>query len=565
VTLDTLNGLGADSLVDVLTDTLTVLGLSSLVDTVLDEVAQALVTNTLTLLQSTEVTAALTEYAFDGDLALAGNVVTGGAVGDVADGIAEGGVVTQVMNSEGGVVAVLGNGTETVTIDGLYGQLTISKDGSYTYDAQGARAALGQDEVFTYTVTNGAFNPDGSRVTQDATLTITIDGQGTAGDIAFAQVEYDYATAPGVDLENDIGFSWLLGALGATVWTRQDGTSEQISVAENTTQDLTITLNGGDLLSVGGDTLINLEKLVDGSWEIERSFDNDQLVGLLGLGSDSEIVIPGLTAGEYRITMDVGSGLLSLAGSIGADIQSVVTELDNFTIAADGVTAATGNLLNNDVVRSDELGNPLDFTLSVSLDGTAYQSTEGAPVTLVGTYGSLEVQANGDYTYTPRGDLENFVDPLSDTFSYQITYEGGLVEEAELTVFVESSNPANEVFVVDNAAFDSIDGGGGFDILLLDSGIDLDFTNAATPSVENIERVDLGDENGANALTLSEQAVMDLTDADNRLQIHGDAEDTVSALGATSMGITDIGGVSYNQYTLGSTTLLIDDDITVTI
>ena len=100
VTLGTLNGLGAASLVDVLTDTLTVLGLSSLVDTVLDEVAQALVTNTLTLLQSTEVTAALTEYAFDGDLALAGNVVTGGAVGDVADGIAEGGVVTQVMNSE---------------------------------------------------------------------------------------------------------------------------------------------------------------------------------------------------------------------------------------------------------------------------------------------------------------------------------------------------------------------------------------------------------------------------------------------------------------------------------
>ena len=276
-------------------------------------------------------------------------------------------------------------------------------------------------------------------------------------------------------------------------------------------------------------------------------------------------MIPGLTAGEYRITMDVGSGLLSLAGSISADIQSVVTELDNFTIAADGVTAATGNLFDNDVVRSDELGNPLDFTLSVSLDGTAYQSTEGAPVTLVGTYGSLEVQANGDYTYTPRGDLENFVDPLSDTFSYQVTYEGGLVEEAELTVFVESSNPANELFVVDSAAFDPIDGEGGFDILLLDGGIDLDFTNPGTPSVENIERIDLGSADGTSALTLSEQAVMELTDADNRLQIHGDTDDTVNALGANSTGATEINGVNYNQYTLGSTTLLIEDDIIVTI
>uniref|UniRef100_UPI002638E410 BapA/Bap/LapF family large adhesin n=1 Tax=uncultured Halomonas sp. TaxID=173971 RepID=UPI002638E410 len=430
LTLNTLNGLGVDRLVDVLTDTLTVLGLGGLVDGVLDAVAGALVSNTLTLLQSTEVTTTLTEYAFDGDLAFSGNVITGEGDGNVEDGIAQGGVVTRVENADGEVVEVLGSGSEGVTIAGLYGVLTIFEDGSYSYDATGARAGLGQEEVFTYTVTNGSFNPDGSRVTGEATLTINIDGQGTAGDIAFAGVEYDFATEPGVDWDNEIGFSWLLGALGVTLWTRQDPTSRTIEVEENTTQDLTINVTGGDLLSVGGNTSVTLEKWVDGSWEVERSFNNDQLVGLLGLGSGGEFVVTGITAGEYRVTMEVGTGLLGLPGSISADISSTVTLLDEF--AVDSVSTAEGNLLENDVLRGS------DFELSVSSDGDTFESTEGGSVTLAGEHGSLTVQDDGSYTYTPD-DLAHFTETLSETFTYRLEYPDGRVEEAELTVFVRPS------------------------------------------------------------------------------------------------------------------------------
>ncbi|MFO7581395.1 BapA/Bap/LapF family large adhesin [Guyparkeria sp.] len=558
--LDTVNGLGVDELVGVLTDALDVLGLTSLLDDVLDDVAAALVNNTLSVLEFTDITTTLTEYAFGGDLSFSGNVITGEGDGNVEDGIAQGGVVTQVENAEGDVVTVLGSGAEGVTIAGLYGVLTIFEDGSYTYDATGARAGLGQEESFTYAVTNGAFNPDGSRVTSEATLTIDIDGQGTAGDIAFAGVDYAFATEPGLNEDGFVSDSWLLGV------TSRTATSDPFTVEPGTTQDVTLDLSSGDLLGLLDGTTISLQSrdAPDSDWETLQAFSADQLVGLLGLGGGGEFTIPGLQEGEYRLEVEVTG--LSVAGGYSIDLTSTVTQLDDFVV--DGTAPAEGNLLENDVERVDEAGNPLESTLSVSLDGITYESTESGEVELVGEYGTLVVQPNGDYTYTPQGDLENFVDTLSDTFTYQVAYDGGPTEEAELTVFVEPSNPANDLFVVDSATFDPIDGEGGFDVLLLDGGFDLDFTDPATASVENIERVDLGAEDGPNNLTLGSDEVIELTDDGDVLQITGDSEDTVTLSDGASWaeGASQaIHGVAYTEYTFGDATLLVQDGVNVEV
>jgi VCBS repeat-containing protein len=486
LTLTGLNGLGVDELVDVISNTLTVLGLGGLVEDVLAAVAENLVSNTLTLLQSTEVTTTLTEYQFEGELEFIGNVVTGEGDGNVEYGIAKGGVVTQVTNSAGDVFDVLGSDTGTVTIDGLYGQLTIAKDGSYTYDAKGARAGLGEEEVFTYTVTNGAFNADGSRVTEEAKLTIAIDGQGTAGDIAFAGVKYDFATEPGVDWNNEIGFSWLAEVLGQPVWLRQDPNSRSIEITENTTQDLTITVTGADLLKLGGGTLINLEKLVDGGWEVERSFANDQLVGLLGIGNDDEIVISDLTAGEYRVSMEVGGGLLGLMGSISASLKTTITKLDEFGTAQDGISPATGNLLENDVLRDGA------YELKVSSDGDIFESTAGG-VTLEGIYGSLTVQEDGSYTYTPNSDLAHFDALVSESFTYQVTYDDGPTEEAELKVFITPSGAGMSDTGMSSAGFDF----SNLETFAMDDGLD---DEPFTLTLEDV----LGTDDGEEFVTLPE-------------------------------------------------------------
>ena len=281
-------------------------------------------------------------------------------------------------------------------------------------------------------MTNGAFNADGSRVTEEATLTIAIDGQGTAGDIAFAEVEYDFATEPGVNMEDTVNYSWTGVALGLPVLPTGNLTGSSLIVDEGTTQDVSITVNVGSLLGVGGGVTVFFETGGSGNWSTYQSFDTNQLLGLLGSGGSGNFVLVDVPEGEYRVRAEVDFGLLGVAGNVNVALNSTVTTLDEFVIAEDGISTATGNLLENDVLRDGT------YELKVSSDGVNFESTSGG-VTLEGIHGSLIVQENGDYTYTPKGDLAHFDALVSESFTYQVAYDGGPTEEAELTVFVTPS------------------------------------------------------------------------------------------------------------------------------
>lgn len=114
-------------------------------------------------------------------------------------------------------------------------------------------------------------------------------------------------------------------------------------------------------------------------------------------------------------------------------------------------------------------------------------------------------------------------------------------------------------------SFAAVDGGDGYDILLLDGGIDLEPGAEDTGSISNIEEIDLGSGDEGSSLTLTEQAVLDLTDEDNELVISGDSSDSVTAIGATLEGTTEVDGVTYNEYSLGSATLLVEDEVTAVV
>lgn len=117
--------------------------------------------------------------------------------------------------------------------------------------------------------------------------------------------------------------------------------------------------------------------------------------------------------------------------------------------------------------------------------------------------------------------------------------------------------------VIDGTDFSSIDGGSGFDVLVLDGGIDLNATNASLDEVNNIERINMAADDQANTLTLTAADVEAMTDADNELQITGDSNDTLNVSGATLEGTKTVDGITYDQYTFGSTTLLVDQDVVV--
>ena len=128
--------------------------------------------------------------------------------------------------------------------------------------------------------------------------------------------------------------------------------------------------------------------------------------------------------------MDVDGGLLGLDNSINVDLNSSINFLTQFVV--DEVQTATGKLFENDVFQ-DSVDK-----VYISADGTNFNSFTNTTI-VQGQYGTLEIDVNGDYTYTPDNTLAVFGGTLTDTFAYRIEYPDGTVEQAEFNVFVTAS------------------------------------------------------------------------------------------------------------------------------
>ena len=120
-----------------------------------------------------------------------GSTLTVGAAGGVlfndkpgADGWDTAGGVVGVNNVTSGSVTTA-NGSGAYVIQGQYGQLTLGKDGSYTYQATAAVTSDKQD-VFTYTVKDG----DGDTTTAQLSITVNnVDQKPVVNDIDHSALE----------------------------------------------------------------------------------------------------------------------------------------------------------------------------------------------------------------------------------------------------------------------------------------------------------------------------------------------------------------------------------------
>jgi hypothetical protein len=132
----------------------------------------------------------------------------------------------------------------------------------------------------------------------------------------------------------------------------------------------------------------------------------------------------------------------------------------------------------------------------------------------------------------------------------------------------------DDVMSVSSLDFLVADGGSGFDTLALDgSNLGLDLTALADSRTRGIEHIDIGG-TGNNALTLSIADVLSLSDESNEVRVSGDSGDTAdigagwsaAASGGTNgNGTSTIGGETYQIYTGGQATLLVDTDVATTV
>ncbi|MEL0621282.1 beta strand repeat-containing protein, partial [Psychrobacter proteolyticus] len=690
------NELGVDELVTLLQDN-TVLNtlLGGVIDPVLDAVAVALLSNTLTLIETTDVTATLTEYDFDSSTAITGNVIDPDASITNESGEDTVTVNTKLTdissdNTVSEPTSQLVDGINVFTIQGQYGVLVIDENGDYTYTANGDYSSSGETEVFEYTISNGAAGnsdtaklvinisstaPDAPVTAATITDNVANDGSGDVltpseviaddgttndntpslevaagvlsdgetlqlvvnGNVVDAVItenadgsytltpqtplddaEYELSynikdavdnvsgNAPAVtvtvdttipDAINDQASAGLaitpviasttgsetgtvsslvsLGAVGDLVNVALLGSSTAftVDVATNTTQDLTISGSGSQALglSLGSDkdfdVLVYRQEVGSTQAELVQSVPNwlDYTAGIAGViggtWKGDALELDTFSGGaKYYIVVANGSGVLNLGvgTSVTVKTDSIITTNLNIDLVP-----ATGNVLDNDT----DTGLA---TIVTNING----DTISGLTTIVGNYGSLAIDTNGEYTYTPNENVN--VIGQTDEFEYTIDNGNGNIDTAMLTITINgdgqatTSDSSAAAASMSASSFTLADDATSIDIpdtslTVSSEGLDvLSFEGAGQViSLADMMQPDIIDIGGIGANTLN----VAVSDVESAIYVRGDSDDTVDLEGDSWSNVAQITSENelYNVWQVGtdtSTQIYIDTDIT---
>ncbi|WP_447553330.1 Ig-like domain-containing protein [Vreelandella sp. EE22] len=286
--------------------------------------------------------------------------------------------------------------------------------------------------------------------------------------------------------------------------------------------------------------------------------------------------LEGSAPGAQTVRLDVyQDDLFTSLRSSSINVNSNGSFSTNTTVLSDLLNSVTGLLVGNQ---------------GVNVGFTAVRSDDSHSTTEVINFGSAEsVFANplgaiGSLLGGVTGGLLGRTDVLSVSGSY---YDGSdsadIVQGSarDQTFVTEDGNDVvisiggrdtidtgsgDDVIVLRSAQFESINGGEGFDIVALGSGISLNLTSPALGTISNVERISLGRGNGANRLTLDRDALIELTDDDNVLQITGDSQDRVDLAGGNWTRTTtpqSLDGVVFNEYINLDAVLFVEQGINV--
>ncbi|MDC6383528.1 Ig-like domain-containing protein [Pseudomonas graminis] len=552
------------------------------------------VTNVTTQLQL-DVTS-LTQFNGVAGAAVIGNVITNPGIDGQADVTGpDNGAVLQVLKNGSYVAASAG-----ITVQGLYGTLTIDASGNYSYRPDGAVASVGKVDVFSYQLVH----PNG--LSDTANLYVRIDSpQATEvwSDSNLASPAFL------VDATNDIAISDITlvnkevittSTLGPFLVPLLGGSgSWTTSVAAGAISDLTVVVNSSNLLSLLGSLNLGLYKLntTTGQYVLVKSYAGGSLANLGGGNYAARFDDQG--PGSYQVRLAAGG--IGVASTVNISLINDATYTNQFVVGS--YTPVAGNLLTDTAGGgADVLGSA--FTVLNVLASGSYVTPGYNGTTIVGTYGSLLVQADGRYTYTLTPGQTDAVIGREDVFTYQLKHPNGTTDTATLTIDLEQAGAVvttsfaalstvasvddhsataiaatgaeliqgtagndtldgshggavtlqggagNDTLIIADQHFASVDGGTGTDTLLWAGGDATINLGDLQDRINNIEVLDLN-HTSAVALTISLADLMSITSADNNtLLIKGGSEDTVHMTNTwVAGGAQQADGVDYTQYT----------------
>ncbi len=348
------------------------------------------------------------------------------------------------------VSAITGGSVGAGGATGTYGTLTIQSDGSYTYNANNANS-IAKDatatDVFTYTVS------DGNGGTDTATITFTILGINDAPSAS--------NDANAVDEDATASKTAGTGVL-----------SNDSDV--DTGSSMTVTgITGASAGSVGGST--------DGTY------------GTLTLNSD----------GSYSYTADKAAADQLAHNATANDVFTyTVTDNEGATATATLTITVTGkgpvgsadtasvneNVLleknEADGVLTNDSGGDTENLIVTNISSNDTSNTGTAGQGVLGTYGTLTINANGSYSYTPDTAAAEALDKddvVTEVFTYTVKDDNGVNSStATLTFTITGVNDA--IVAVDDT--DSVDEDGTVTRLISDDQeLDHDDTDVDTDDV----------------------------------------------------------------------------------
>lgn len=459
---------------------------------------------------------------------------------DVSNGVTFGGT-TEVgatvmvdMNGVSKAATVAGDGTWTVTFQGANEITSGSYDSTITVtatDAAGNTASLTKD-VAVDTVTEVAMTQahvaaDDMINAAERTAGVTITGTAEVG--STVDVQLGTVTKAATVAGNG---SWTVtfdaadipdGEYGATVTATATDPAGNTATATRTVEVDTLATLALQADPVAGDNVVN------------------------ALEAENGVTITGTA--EAGASVDVRFGTATNTLTVGQD-GTWSTTFDRSDLP-DGdytttITAQTTDLAGN--TATDTLSVDVD---TIGPDPVVFTGYDKGLTTLRGV--TTEIDAGTDYTFVEIA-ADNTIATVAATKTtdqvrgeWDYTFDTPVPDGSRLVVMSEDAN-GNEtgtLFLWDDNQNTPVDlGRAEFD------GIDIQAINLQVAPNE--------------ILTITEEDLLALSDTADTLTIRGGADDTITAIGAVSTGQTQtIDGQTFDVYTLGNGTLVIDDDINV--
>ncbi|MDO2432038.1 Ig-like domain-containing protein [Enterobacter bugandensis] len=351
-----------------------------------------------------------------GDTSLGGNVITDVDPTAGSDNAPAGATVTAVTNAQGVTTSVTADGT---VIQGQYGTLTINRDGSYTYDLTNTSASvIGRTESFSYTITHNGVSASANLVLSlgtgtatsgivavDDTNSLTFDT--TVNAIDNGTSSQGGFTLVGINLGNTLGLNLLDDMTNPIIYNVEEGTTRTMTIQASV---------GGVALASVFDLYVYKFNNATQTFEQMRVEPGWLRAPLLG-GTSPQLTLQ-LPAGEYLFLLNTAAGITALTAYTLSVLQ------DHVYSVASVSASTTGDVLSDDIA-------PVG-TLVTEVNGVAVNSSGLTNIT--GEYGTLSINAAGEYTYTLNSGVG--VDHIStpDTFVYTITAPDGTKDTASLNI-----------------------------------------------------------------------------------------------------------------------------------